>query len=283
MNDWRTKTAREVIGDTSVKIYQFNSEYQKIFAYAMEMLEVIQKNNNAGKNSAFIVPVGPSTQYPILADVINACGISLKNTYFYNMDEYTQSDGTFIAIDDPLSFRAAMNRLFYDRINGELVMDEDHRWFPTPGREEEMWKHMQSVGGIDICFGGIGVNGHVAFNEALYLDDSRSWEEFASLPSRLLRLTDETKAVNASYDCFGEMPRLPGYAMTIGMREILSAKKLVLYVGSNYHIRRALYGPICPQYPVSCIQLFKDAALYCSPGQLEPLLQAAHYAQSDGY
>jgi len=282
MADWRTMPAQAVVDGTHVKIYQIPNAYHRIFAYAMEMIAVIRDKNSRGENSAFIIPVGPDMQYPIIAEVVNAANISLKNTYFYNMDEYTLSDGTFIPIDDPLSFRGVMKRKFYDRVRPDLIMDEDHRWFPTFGREEEMWRHMQSVGGIDICFGGIGINGHVAFNEALYADDPRGWDEFAALPTRLLRLTDETKAVNSSYGCAGEMPRLPTHAMTIGMREIMSARKLVLEVYNNYHMRRALYGPVCPQYPVTCIQQFKDAAFYCSPDQLQPLLPAAQYLHADG-
>ena len=282
MKDWRLMPVQDVLDGTHVQIRPYESYSQRIFAYAMEMIKVIREKNSRGENSAFIVPVGPTQQYPLLADVINACDISLKNTYFYNMDEYTLEDGAFIPIDDPLSFRGIMNELFYNRIKPELVMDEKHRWFPMLGREKEMWQHMQGVGGVDICFGGIGINGHVAFNEALYSDDTMGWEEFAALPTRLLRLTDETKAVNSSYGTFGEMPRLPMYAMTIGMREIMSSKKLVLDVGNNYHIRRALYGPVSPQYPVTCIQLFQSAALYCSPEQLMPLLPTAHYAHEDG-
>ena len=280
--DWRTKSAQSVMNDTHVKIYPIDSNHERIFAYAMEMIAVIQAKNLRGENSAFIVPIGPVAQYPILVDVINACNISLKNTYFFQMDEYAMEDGSFISMDDPLSFRGTLKRLFYDRVRPDLVMDEDHRWCPTKGREEEMWRRIQEVGGVDICFGGIGLNGHVAFNESLYTDDCRGWDDFAALPTRLLRLNDETKATNASYDCYGEMPRLPKYAMSIGMREILSARKIVLSVGNNYHIRRALYGSVSPQYPASCLQVFENAALYCSPKQLEPLLPSALYASADG-
>jgi len=282
MADWRVMPADDVIGGTHVKVYPFDDNSQRMFAYAMEMIKVIIDKNSRNENSAFIVPVGPTEQYPYIADVVNANNISLKNTYFFNMDEYTLADGTFIPKDDPLSFRAEMDLTFYSRVRPDLVMDEDHRWFPEFNREEEMWEKIKSVGGVDICFGGIGINGHVAFNEALYADDPRGWDEFAALPTRLLRLTDETKAVNASYACAGEMPRLPTHAMTIGMREIMSSRKLVLNAYNNYHIRRALYGALSPQYPASCIQKFKDAAIYCSPQLLRPLLPAARYAHADG-
>ena len=181
--DWRQMPAQDVLDGTYVNIFQYKSGSQRMYAYSMEMISVIMDKNSRSENSAFIVPVGPTQQYPILADLINACDVSLKNTYFYNMDEYTLDDGAFIPKGDPLSFRGIMDDLFYNRVKPELVMAEDHRWFPTLGREDEMWQHMQGVGGIDICFGGIGINGHVAFNEALYGDDARSRCRFPRRPA----------------------------------------------------------------------------------------------------
>ena len=55
---------------------------------ALDMLDTIIKNNVDGKRTVFIVPVGPVTQYPILAAMVNKLSVSLKNVWFFNMDEY---------------------------------------------------------------------------------------------------------------------------------------------------------------------------------------------------
>ena len=55
------------------------------------MLGVIMENNRAGKRTVFIVPVGPTKQYPILASMINKFRVSPERCMFFNMDEYLVS------------------------------------------------------------------------------------------------------------------------------------------------------------------------------------------------
>ena len=62
-------------------------EWDVYFDMALTMFEEIVKNNQAGKPSVFIVPVGPTDQYPILAKLINSQRVSLKNVHVFNMDE----------------------------------------------------------------------------------------------------------------------------------------------------------------------------------------------------
>jgi glucosamine-6-phosphate deaminase len=125
--------------------------------------------------------------------MVNRLNISLKNVHFFNMDEYMMSSDEVIPEEDAMSFKGRMNRDFYNRVNPELVMPESQRHFPEPGREEEYDKMIEELGGVDLCLGGLGINGHVAFNEAAEDDDPITPDEFAKLGTRVLPISRETK------------------------------------------------------------------------------------------
>lgn len=154
-------------------IMKDNAEVFK--SMADEMADTIVEHNAKGEKTVFICPVGPVGQYPYFVDRVNSEKISLKNVWFINMDEYLDDNKEWVSIDHPLSFRGFMKRTVYDKINPELVMPEAQRIFPDPKNPGHIPEVIGQLGGVDICFGGIGINGHVAFNEA---DGSLSNEEF---------------------------------------------------------------------------------------------------------
>ena len=86
---------------------------------------------------------------------------------------------------------------------------------------------IDELGGVDIAFGGIGINGHLAFNEA---QDELTADEFAALHTRVLTISRETRTSNAIGDLNGAIDAMPRKAVTIGMAEILGAKKIGLGV-----------------------------------------------------
>ena len=66
-------------------------------AIALEMVEEIRNNNKQGKNTVFIVPVGPVGQYPYFVSMVNEMGVDLKNVWFINMDEYLDDNKMWIS------------------------------------------------------------------------------------------------------------------------------------------------------------------------------------------
>jgi len=164
------------IGNIDVKIVK--GEWDVYFDMALVMLEEIMKNNQAGKKTVMIVPVGPTDQYPILAKLVNSLKVSLKNVYFFNMDEYMITPTELIDKEHYMSFEKRMNDEFYSRVNPELVMPKEQRFFPIPGKEAEYDKMIEDLGGVDLCLGGLGINGHIAFNEAAEEEDPITAEEF---------------------------------------------------------------------------------------------------------
>ena len=136
-------------------------------AIAREMADFIKEKNEKGETTVFICPVGPIGQYPYFVDMVNSERISLKNCWFINMDEYLDENKQWIAKEHPLSFRGFMDRTVYTKIDPELNVPEDHRVFPDPNNLAYIPNLIEQLGGVDICFGGIGINGHLAFNEAV--------------------------------------------------------------------------------------------------------------------
>ena len=139
----------------------------------------------AGQGATLIIPVGPVDQFSILACHINEKKISCCDVVFINMDEYVGDDGCWIPEDHPLSFRAYMKRSFYQLLDPSLAPPLKNRIFPEPQNPRAIQELIDARGGVDACFGGIGINGHVAFNEPPEIEGMVSVEEFAALPTRL--------------------------------------------------------------------------------------------------
>ena len=240
-------------------IMKDNAEVFK--SMADEMADTIVEHNAKGEKTVFICPVGPVGQYPYFVDRVNSEKISLKNVWFINMDEYLDDEKQWISKDHPLSFRGFMQRTVYDKVRLELVMPEDQRVFPDPNHPEYISELIEKLGGVDICFGGIGINGHVAFNEA---DPSLTNEEFLAQKTRVLKITKETRTANAIGDFNGALEDMPHYCITIGINEISHARKIRLGCFRNWHravVRRAAYGEATSDFPVSLLTSHPDINL----------------------
>jgi glucosamine-6-phosphate deaminase len=179
------------------------------------------------------------------------------------MDEYLTDNDRWISSAHPLSFRGYMDRAFYQLLDPALAPPPDHRIFPAPENPEAIGKLICSRGGVDACLGGIGVNGHLAFNEPPESGTKISAEAFAALPTRILSLSRETRTIN-SVTVGGEIGVIPNRAITIGMKEILGSRRLRFYCNRQWQsgvVRRALHGPLSPACPASFLRTHTDASL----------------------
>ena len=228
---------------------------------ANEMVEEIKRKNDLGEKTVFICPVGPVGQYPYFVDLVNEQNISLKNVWFINMDEYLTDEKKWIPKEHRLSFRGFMDRNVYEKIKPELVMPEEQRVFPDPENLTYIPELIEKLGGVDICFGGIGINGHVAFNEA---SDVLTCEEFVNQKTRVLEISKETRAVNSIGDLNGALDDMPNFCVTIGMYEISHARKIRLGCFRDWHrsvVRHVAYGEKSAHFPVTLLQDHPDLNL----------------------
>ena len=230
-------------------------------AMAREMADEIKRKNALGETTVFICPVGPVGQYPYFVEMVNSETISLKNAWFLNMDEYLTDDKQWIGRDHKLSFRGFMDRAVYTKVKPELVMPEGQRVFPDPNDPENMARVIEKLGGVDICFGGIGINGHLAFNEA---QDELTAEEFKQLHTRVLEISRETRTANAIGDLNGAIDDMPRWCVTIGMNEIYNARKVRLGVFRDWHravLRHTACGEVSAHFPATLMQTHPDALI----------------------
>lgn len=259
---------REQLGKGSpIKLEILNTDEDLLYRMAFDMFDVIAQNNKKGEHTVLIVPVGPAAQYRRLADMVNRYQLSLKNTYIFNMDEYLDENRNVLPASHPLSFQGVMQREFYDLIDEKINVPEDHRFFPSPENVALLYNKMQRLGGVDVCFGGIGINGHVAFNEPPEPDEPMSDKAFCELGGRMLKISRETRTINSTFATGGIISEMPEYCVTLGMQEIIAARKIRLYLCRDWQrgiIRRILHGPSNADAPASLLQNHQDIKISIS-------------------
>ena len=254
-------SAHKLGENARIPILKLGDSGEVFYELALEMAQQIEKNNAAGKRTVFICPVGPVGQYPIFVRLVNQGSISLKNCWFINMDEYLNDDGTWLDKENRLSFRGFMERAVYSQVNPDLLMPQKQRVFPDPAAPENIQRLIEQLGGVDIAFGGIGINGHLAFNEP---QDALTPQQFAALHTRVLDISRETRTANSIGDLNGAIDAMPKKCITIGMAEILGAKKVRLGVFRDWHravVRQAAYGEVSAHFPATLLQNHPDAMI----------------------
>src|SRR5678816_3380740 len=176
-------------------------------------------------------------------------GLSFKNVITFNLDEYYPIDK-----DAWQSYNSYMHRSFFDHI------DIDKKNIHIPNGElpkEEIKKHcaeyerqIEEAGGIDLQILGIGNNGHIGFNEPGSSIYSKT---------RLITLENSTRLAN-SYE-FANISEVPRLAITMGISNILKAKKIILMAWGSAKasvIKKSLEQDDSEQVPASLLQNHDD-------------------------
>ena len=244
----------EVLADNDAVIRRFADDL---------MAEYLAAKKAGREKVVFILPVGPVGQYELWAERCNRERVSLRDLVLVNMDEYLTPDGRdFIPLSNPLSFRAHMERNFFSRLDPELVPPPEARHFPDPRRPQSTGELIDRHGGVDVCFGGVGITGHLAFNDPPEPGEALDMAAFATLPTRMVRLSRETRLINSVTATSGNIDAIPELAMTVGMKEILASRKIHIFMNRNWQcaiVRKLLHGPVTAAVPASLLQNHPDA------------------------
>jgi glucosamine-6-phosphate deaminase len=214
-----------------------------------------------GRNRVLmIVPVGPVGQYELLAQRCLAGHLSLNRLTLLIMDEYLTDAGKWIAEGDPLSFRRHLKEKLVE------VLPEDLRpeiAVPDPQALDAVPALIARMGGVDVCYAGVGITGHLAFNDPI--PGAPSVEYFARLPTRIVALSSDTLLINSVTAARGNVARIPRMAVTVGMKEILGARRLRIFMNRDWQsaaIRRLAFGPVTANFPASLVQNHPDWSLH---------------------
>jgi len=231
--------------------------------FARSIANEIKAHNEAREPTRLILPVGPTEQYPLLVQICNQERISWQNVHTFNMDDYLDWQGRSLSLEHPLSFEGYMQREVFAQLDPELRIPDKQIHFPNPRNLDRVSRQIADVGGIDTCYGGIGFHGHVAFNEPPI---SRWYkltpDQFRQSLTRIVPLAPETVVMNSIRATGGNPTALPPMAVTLGMRDILAARRLRLYCqGGTWQrsiLRIALLGEEDVDYPVTLLQNHPD-------------------------
>ena len=193
--------------------------------FALAIVGRIKKANESNKKIVAIFPVGPMPQYPVAVSLINRFKISCKNLISFNMDEYANEKGESSPADWPGSFQKTMREEFFLKIDADLRPPENQIHFPTTDVLSSYGKMIEDLGGADVCYGGIGWCGHIAFWEAhLGEEFGDDLDSYKKAGPRCVELHPMTIMQNALHSFSGDWSWVPPKANTIGPAQIIGAK-----------------------------------------------------------
>ncbi len=248
--------------DFKIRVIEDAAEFYTEFA--LDIVGRIKAALDAGKPFVGIFPVGPMPQYPIAVKLINKFRISCKHVHSFNMDEYADQDGNTAPADWEGSFQKAMMESFFLAIDEDLRPPMEQIHFPTKEVLADYGKMIEDMGGADVCYGGIGWCGHIAFWEAHLGDEfGDDLEAYKKAGPRLVELHPMTIMQNALHSFGGDWSWVPPKANTIGPVQILGAKDrsfwLDGYLGGGvgwqrFIARLAAHGPVNTYVPGSILQ-----------------------------
>ncbi len=234
------------------------------FEFALDVVSRIEDARSENRRFVVILPVGPMPQYPMAARLINRLGISCDHVHIFAMDEYANQKGQTPPADWVGSFQRAMREEFILNIDEPLRPPEDQIHFPTAEKISAYPRMIDDLGGVEVCYGGIGWCGHIAFWEShLWREFGDDIDGFRRAGPRTVDLNPMTIMQNALHSFSGDWSMVPPKANTIGPGQIVNADDrsfwLDGYIGGGiswqrFIARLVLHGPVTPKVPGSILQ-----------------------------
>jgi glucosamine-6-phosphate deaminase len=262
MNYTYSCSPQEFLQNSKIPVRIMESEDDMYEEMSDIMIDIIIKNKD--KKAVFICPVGPIAHYPLFVKKVNEKNVNLKNVWFFSMDEYLDENDNMISENSTLSFRGFMERTVYSKIKPELIMPVEQRLFPEPGKEAQIDTLISQLGYADCCLTGVGINGHLAFNEPPAESDAVTDEQYRNNSTRCLDLSKETIVNNGSRKIKGALDIMPRRCITLGMKQILASKiiKIYLYCDWQWGIMRKIALEKPTRFaPASFLQLHPNSEM----------------------
>ena len=258
----RADICRHPNRDFKIRVMDDTSEFYG--AFAADIIARIDRARQEGRRFVGIFPVGPMPQYPIAAAIINRLKIACHHVHSFNMDEYADQDGNTAPADWQGSFQKAMMEKFWLAIEEDLRPPMSQIHFPTTDALPRYGEMIKEMGGADVCYGGIGWCGHIAFWEAHLGDEFGSdLEAYKKAGPRCVELHPMTIMQNALHSFGGDWSWVPPKANTIGPAEILGAKHRSFWLDGDlggglawqrFIARLVAHGPVNKHVPGSILQ-----------------------------
>lgn len=226
--------------------------YEKLSRDAANIIsaQVIIKPNSVLGLATGSSPIGTYNQ---LIKWYNKGDLDFSEVVSVNLDEYVGLNGS-----DEQSYRYFMNNNFFNHIN----IKKENTFVPNgcatdlSAEGSAYDAKIKELGGIDLQLLGIGLDGHIGFNEP---------DEYFVKNTHVVTLHESTITANARF--FSSIDEVPTKGITMGMISIMQAKKILLIAnGANKKniLEKAFFGPITPKIPASILQLHPDITVIYS-------------------
>ena len=217
--------------------------------------KIINAKPTAEKPFKLGLPTGssPLEAYRELIKLNQKGIVSFENVVTFNMDEYVG-----LPEDHPQSYHAFMWNNFFSHIDikKENVHILDGMADDLEAECNNYEQAIKNAGGIDLFLGGIGPDGHIAFNEPGSSLGSRT---------RVKTLTTDTIIANSRF-FDDDVNKVPKTALTVGVATVLDAKEVLILV-NGHHKARALYhaveGPVTQMWTISALQMHPKGIIVC--------------------
>lgn len=235
-------------GDVNMKWIEAAS-YEEMSKIAADLFVGHMKKNS---RSVIGLATGgtPEGFYQELVKSYQSGEISFSETTTFNLDEYVG-----ITKENEASYHYYMKKHLFDHID----IKPENINLPNGGAPnlekaaKEYERQIGEAGGIDLQLLGIGTNGHIGFNEP-----GSSFEQ----ETHIVELTDSTREANKVY--FEKVEDVPTHAITIGIKTIMQAKKIVLLISGaskQEAYDRLRTGQVTEQFPASALHLHDDVTV----------------------
>ena len=209
------------------------------------------------------LPTGssPEGMYAALVKAYKEGRVSFKNVVTFNMDEYV-----CLPESHPESYHSFMARNLFDHI--DCPKENIHI---LNGNAEDLdaecasyEQKIKDAGGVDLFLGGIGPDGHIAFNEP-----------FSSLTSRtrVKSLTTDTIIANSRF-FDNDVNKVPRHALTVGVGTVMDAREVMILVNGHHKARAlqaAVEGPVTQAWTISALQQHPHAIIVCDEAATDEL------------
>ena len=245
-------------------------DYEQLSRWAAEY--VIKRINdfNPTPEHKFVLglPTGssPVGMYKNLVKANKEGRVSFKNVLTFNMDEYVG-----LPEEHPESYHSFMATNLFNHIdcpkeNIHILNGNAEDLEAECAHYEEM---IADAGGIDLFIGGIGPDGHIAFNEP-----------FSSLASRTRQKTLTTDTIIANSRFFeGDVNKVPKTALTVGVGTVMDAREVMILVNGHAKTRAlqaAVEGPVCQAWTISALQEHQHGIIVCDEASTDELKVATY-------
>ncbi len=241
------------------------SDYQKLSQWAANYVAEKINKANPTEEKPFVLglPTGssPIGMYKELIKLNKEGKVSFKHVITFNMDEYVN-----LPEDHPESYHSFMWNNFFSHI--DIKKDNINILNGNAADLEEECnnyeKRIEKVGGIDLFIGGIGPDGHIAFNEPGSSLSSRT---------RIKTLTTDTIIANSRF-FDNDVNKVPKTALTVGVGTVLSAKEVLIICNGHNKARalqHAVEGGITQMWTISALQMHQHGIIVCDEAATDEL------------